>query len=148
MRSLLIEHAQQMRKQRKWLAQSLLVCQKIGVQATYSDDELGSFELLAGRYARGIDFLIRKLFRSIDAYEFENQGTLIDTVNHAHKRGLVDDIETLRLMKDIRNTIAHEYIEEHLQNVFDEVLEYTPILVSLIDRTLTYVETITQQEHS
>jgi hypothetical protein len=148
MTSLLIEHARQMHKQRNWLAQSLSECQKIGIQTTYSDTELGSFELLAGRYARGIDFLIRKLFRSIDAYEFESQGTLIDTVNHAHKRGLVDDIETLRLMKDIRNTIAHEYIEEHLQDVFDEVLEYTPILVALIDRTLAYVETITQQENS
>jgi len=52
--------------------------------------------------------------------EFENQGTLIDTVNHAHKRGLFDDIERLRVMKDIRNTIVYEYIEENLSDKLKE----------------------------
>ena len=61
-------------------------------------------------HSRGIDFLIRKIFRSLDAYEFENQGTLVDVVNNAHKRGLFSDIDEIRVMKDVRNTIAHEYI--------------------------------------
>jgi uncharacterized protein YutE (UPF0331/DUF86 family) len=143
MRAVLRDHIRQMRKQRDWLAHSYARSKAIGIQDVYSDEELETFELLTGRYARGIDFLIRKLFRSIDAYEFENQGTLIDTVNNAHKRGLVEEIETLRLMKDIRNTIAHEYIEEQLQEVFDEVLEYTPFLLEMMDRTLAYAEKAT-----
>ena len=65
------------------------------------------------------------MFRTLDEYEFENQGTLVDVVNNAHKRGLFEEVEVLRIMKDIRNTIVHEYIEDKLQDIFDEVIEYT-----------------------
>ena len=95
----------------------------------------------AAAYSRGIDFLIRKIFRTIDAYEFENQGTLVDVVNNAHKRGLFEDIDKLRVMQDVRNTIVHEYIEEALADVFDEVLEYSKELVSIINNTLYYIDT-------
>ena len=80
-------------------------------------------------------------FRTVDAYEFENQGTLVDVVNNAHKRGLFEDIDKLRIMKDVRNTIVHEYIEEALADVFDEVLEYSKELVSIINNTLYYIDT-------
>ncbi|HHH19288.1 MAG TPA: capsule biosynthesis protein [Campylobacterales bacterium] len=43
-------------------------------------------------------------------------------------------------MKDIRNTIVHEYIEEKLNEVFDEVLEYTKVLLQIVDNTLIYIE--------
>jgi uncharacterized protein with HEPN domain len=42
-------------------------------------------------------------------------------------------------MKDIRNTIAHEYIEDELVDVFDEVLEYTEKLIEIINTTLKYM---------
>ena len=75
----------------------------------------------------------------MDEYEFENQGTLVDVVNNAHKRGLFDDIEKLRLMKDVRNTVVHEYIEDELADIFDEVLEYTEDLINIINTTLKYI---------
>jgi uncharacterized protein with HEPN domain len=43
-------------------------------------------------------------------------------------------------MKDIRNTIAHEYIEDNLTEVFDEVLEYTKKLIEIINTTMKYIE--------
>jgi len=87
--------------------------------------------------------MIRKIFRTIDEYEFENQGTLVDVVNNAHKRGLFDDIDELRIMKDVRNTIVHEYIEDALVDVFDEVLLYAEKLIVMIENTLRYIETKT-----
>lgn len=75
-------------KQLFWIETSFNECKSIGINSEYSVEEFGKFETLCSRYSRGIDFLIRKLFRSIDEYEFENQGTLIDVVNNAHKRGL------------------------------------------------------------
>ena len=88
-----------------------------------------------------IDFLIRKIFRTLDEYEFENQGTLVDVVNNAHKRGLFENIEELRIMKDVRNTIVHEYIEDELVEIFDEVLEYSKRLIEIINNTLNYINT-------
>jgi len=63
-------------KQLFWIEISFDECSKIGIKTEYSVEEFGKFETLCSRYSRGIDFLIRKFFRTIDAYEFENQGTL------------------------------------------------------------------------
>jgi uncharacterized protein with HEPN domain len=43
-------------------------------------------------------------------------------------------------MKDLRNTIAHEYIEDELSEVFEEVLEYSANLLEIIDSTTLYIE--------
>ncbi|MBD3790525.1 MAG: capsule biosynthesis protein [Campylobacterales bacterium] len=45
-------------------------------------------------------------------------------------------------MKDIRNTIAHEYIEDQLKDIFDEVLEYSEKLIEIIRFTLKYMQNI------
>jgi hypothetical protein len=131
-----------LQKQLSWIQISFDECSKIGIKEEYSIEEFGKFETLCSRYSRGIDFLIRKIFRTLDEYEFENQGTLIDVVNNAHKRGLFEDIEELRIMKDVRNTIAHEYIEDNLVEVFDEVLQYCEKLIIIIENTLSYIEEI------
>lgn len=127
-------------KQLQWIEISYKECKQIGIKKEYSIEEFGKFETLCSRYSRGIDFLIRKIFRTLDEYEFENQGTLIDVVNNAHKRELFDDIDELRIMKDIRNTVVHEYIEDALVEVFEEVLQYTSILITIIKNTLNYIE--------
>lgn len=44
-------------------------------------------------------------------------------------------------MKDVRNTVVHEYIEDDLAEVFDEVLQYTETLILIIKNTLNYIET-------
>jgi len=129
-----------LQKQLTWLQLSVEECRAIEIKEQYSVEEFGRFEILCSRYSRGIDFLIRKIFRSIDAYEFENQGTLVDVVNNAHKRGLFEDIEELRIMKDVRNTIVHEYIEDALMEVFDEVLVYAEKLLVIIENTLAYID--------
>jgi len=129
-------------KQLFWIQISYKECLEIGIKDSYNVDEFGKFETLCSRYSRGIDFLIRKIFRTLDEYEFENQGTLVDVVNNAHKRGLFENIEELRLMKDIRNTVVHEYIEDALTETFDEVLIYTKILIQIINTTLKYMKNI------
>ncbi len=129
-------------KQLFWIQISYKECLEIGIKDSYNVDEFGKFETLCSRYPRGIDFLIRKIFRTLDEYEFENQGTLVDVVNNAHKRGLFENIEELRLMKDIRNTVVHEYIEDALTETFDEVLIYTKILIQIINTTLKYMKNI------
>ncbi len=135
-----------LQKQLFWIRISFDECSKIGIKKEYSIEEFGKFETLCSRYSRGIDFLIRKIFRTLDEYEFENQGTLVDVVNNAHKRGLFEDIEELRIMKDVRNTIAHEYIEDDLVEVFDEVFQYCEKLITIIETTLMYIEKISNDE--
>ncbi len=140
MKELLKQNFSLLRKQLNLLEKSYDKCTQIGLKENYNDEEFENFEVLCSRYGRGIDFLIRKVFRTIDMYEFENQGTLIDIVNNAHKRGLFDDIDKFRMMKDVRNSIAHEYIEENLIEFFDEVLEYSKELMEIMNNTLSYIQ--------
>ena len=43
-------------------------------------------------------------------------------------------------MKDVRNTIVHEYIEDDLVEVFEEVLQYSATLITIIKNSLNYIE--------
>ena len=138
------QDAELLKKQLTWLKLSCSECKNISIKENYTIDEFGKFEILCGRYSRGIDFLIRKIFRTIDEYEFENQGTLVDVVNNAHKRGLFENVEELRIMKDVRNTIVHEYVEDALADVFDEVLMYAQKLIIIIENTLAYIDSKTK----
>ncbi len=131
-----------LKKQLFWIDISYNECKIIGIKDEYSIEEFGKLETLCSRYSRGIDFLIRKIFRTLDEYEFENQGTLVDVVNNAHKRGLFENIDELRIMKDVRNSIVHEYIEDELTQIFEEVLEYTEKLIDIIQATLKYIEKV------
>ena len=108
MKEKLAQDLQLLEKQIRWLELSYQQCSSIGIKKQYSIEEFGYYETLCSRYIRGMDFLIRKIFRTLDEYEFENQGALIDEVNNAHKRNLFQDIDQLRQMKDMRNTIVHE----------------------------------------
>ncbi|WP_456431519.1 hypothetical protein [Nitratifractor sp.] len=144
-RELLLRDRELLKKQRFWIEVSYTECRAIGIKEVYTVEEFGKFETLCSRYGRGIDFLIRKIFRTLDIYEFETPGTLIDVVNRAHKRGLFEDIDQLRQMKDLRNTIVHEYIEEELSEQFEEVLKSTQTLLEIIDATLEYIDGILEQ---
>lgn len=134
----LLENIEALKKQLFWLQHSYDACKAIGAKQSYSVTEFDAFESLSSRFARSLDFLIRKVLRSLDAAEFEQQGTLIDVVNRAHKRGLFSDIEAIRTVKDSRNEIAYEYIDDDLQEIFDDLLQYTPFLIAFMENTISY----------
>jgi len=123
-----------------WLRRSYGICQEIGLKDDYSPDEFDKFETLTSRFARVSDIIIQKVFRSIDAVEFEEKGTLIDVVNRAHKRNLINSIDEIREIKDLRNEIAHEYIKELLIDVFQDSLKFTPKLFEIINKIKRYCE--------
>jgi len=136
----LLENRVLLEKQLFWLNHSFDEVQKVGLKSEYEVSEFDSYENLCSRFSRMIDFLVRKIFRSIDEVEFENQGTLIDTVNHAHKRGLFENIDVVRQIKDLRNEIAHEYIDDALQDLFEDIVKFTPVLIEMAETTLKYTQ--------
>jgi nitrate reductase NapAB chaperone NapD len=140
MKELLEEQIRLLQKQSEWLRISYEQCKSIGIKDAYTIDEFGYFETLCSRFSRSIDFTIRKFLRTLDAYEFENQGTLVDVINRAHKRNLFQNIDDIRTMKDIRNSIVHEYIEEELAATFNELLVYTPKLLDFMQNSLQYAK--------
>lgn len=125
-------------KQKFWLLRSYSECKELSGRGDYTPEEFDSLEILCGRFSRSIDFLVRKFFRTLDDTEFETQGTIIDVINNAHKRGIITDIDEIKTIRDIRNEIVHEYIDDDMINIFDDVISLTPAILEMIDRTLAY----------
>lgn len=120
------------------LSHSYTICKSIDISRTLSQDEDDDFEAYTSRFARFSDILLRKVFRTLDELEYENSGTIIDTTNRAHKRGLFDSVDAFGLMRDARNMIAHDYVDEKLQELQQLVLNFTPMLFDIFERTHQY----------
>ena len=128
----------QLKQAEKHLNTSYQRCQEIGLHGSHSEDHLIEFEALTGRFARLVDMLIHKLFRTIDTVELVDAGTLIDVMNRAEKRGFVDSALDLRALKDLRNDIAHEYLEKKLTILHKEVYQSVPKLFAIIAHSIAY----------
>lgn len=113
-RNNLIEIIEQLQEAAEHLKISLQRCSAIEPHAK-EENALIELEALTSRFARTIDMLVHKVYRSIDAVEFVEGGTLIDVMNRAEKRKLIDSVQEMRILKDLRNDIAHEYIAESIQ---------------------------------
>lgn len=139
----LIDVTNQVRQAARHLEASFERCKKVNFKQTLSEENLIEFEALTSRFARLVDICLHKLFRSIDKVELIDGGTLIDAVNRAEKRGLIESALTVRRLKDLRNDIAHEYISERLALLNEEVFNAVPKLLEMIAKSLKYSEKYT-----
>ena len=141
--AVLQQNLEGMRKSLAWLKRSHEKCSRIGTKQGYTEDEFDDFENMVSRYARTLDVILNKVFRSIDSVELEDGGTLLDVVNRAEKRGIVDSAERVRDLKDLRNDIVHEYETDDLPSLFLQTLEAAPELFAIAERTEKYCERFT-----
>jgi uncharacterized protein YutE (UPF0331/DUF86 family) len=126
----------------KRLKRSFDQCQMIGIKNQYSPDEFDAFENLTSRFARTCDFLINKVYRAIDTVELEESRTLIDILNKAEKRGLVNSVQEIREIKELRNVISHEYAGAKLIEIFKAVFNHTQALFELVNQAEKYSENL------
>jgi len=136
--AILLENLGAMQKSIAWLRRSREMCSRIGVKERTTADEFDDFENLVSRYARSLDVILNKVFRSIDAIELEDGGTLLDAVNRAEKRGIVESVKRVRDLMDLRNDIVHEYETDDLQSLFRQTLEATPDLFAIVEKVERY----------
>jgi uncharacterized protein YutE (UPF0331/DUF86 family) len=134
----LMEIVQQVAQAEKHLKISYKRCQKIGLKGPHTEEALIEFEALTGRFARLVDMLVHKLFRAIDAVELVDTGTLLDAINRAEKRGIIDLATDVRALKDLRNEIAHEYLAEKLTLLHQEVYNSAQKLFPMVDKSIAY----------
>lgn len=127
-RQILLENLALLDNSIHWLERSYEMCIRIDEKPVYSEEEFDTFENLTSRFGRTVDIIVNKVFRSIDIMEMEEKGSLIDSVNRAEKRGLIETADDIRLLKDIRNEIVHEYKTLDLIRLFQLVLNKTPQL--------------------
>lgn len=104
--------------------------------------QLESVEAFSSRFARTVDLLVNKVLRSLDRVEMKPEGTLLDVVNRAEKRGFVTSAADLREMKDVRNIIAHDYAGVKAAEIFAYCREQKPVLDAICARVAEQVRQV------
>lgn len=114
-------------------------CSKIGIKKEYSQKELDVFENLASRFARLNDIILQKILRSIHSIDLDDANTLRDSINLAEKKDLIEDAVEMIEMRELRNSIVHEYIPEVVKNIFIKSMELTPSLLKNVELINQYL---------
>ncbi len=121
------------------LKHSLQRCNKIGIKPNYSLEELDQFESLTSRFARTSDIYTHKIMRGVILILREEANTFIDRANLFEKLE-ISNAEDLKLIRDLRNEISHEYRVDDITEIFEAVVEYCDKLIEVIQRTKAYLE--------
>ena len=113
-------------------------CHRIPIKTGFDNETMERFEALTARFARLSDIMIQKVFRTLNAIDLEDRGTVRDRINRAEKRGIIDSADDFIEIRMVRNEIAHEYKSETILEIFERVLALTPCLVKAVERIETY----------
>ncbi|MEO8436629.1 MAG: hypothetical protein ABI596_17155 [Pyrinomonadaceae bacterium] len=134
---ILISNLADLTRMSAWLEESYNRCRLIDAGQVHSAEHAEAVEAFTSRFARTIDLLANKVLRALDLVELEPSGSLLDVLNRAEARALVDSSERLREMKNLRNT-AHDYVGEKLPETFAACVEFAPQLLAVAKRVQDY----------
>lgn len=101
--------------------------------------ERESCEALTSRFARLNDFLVQRVFRTLDQIELVDEGTVLDRLQRAEARRLIDRAERWRELRLLRNAITHDYLIESADRVLTESLEAAAELLAAVEAVVAYV---------
>jgi uncharacterized protein YutE (UPF0331/DUF86 family) len=104
----------------------------------YTEEQLIELEALTSRFARLSDLLIQKTFKTIDRLDANSPGTVRDRIMQAEKKGLISDADTLMEIRNVRNTIAHEYESIDLKEMFLFIFRHSSFLIEILDNCKKY----------
>jgi uncharacterized protein YutE (UPF0331/DUF86 family) len=90
------------------------------------------------RFARTSDILISKVVKTLLILLQEMPKTVIDTANFLEKLGIVAEAEQLLLIRELRNTIAHDYVVENPKELFKQVMKMVTGLKLIAGHTKDY----------
>jgi len=113
-------------------------CKGISPLTGYSENELIELEAFTGRFARLCDLITQKLLKTIERLDSETPGTVRDRINNAEKKGIVPSAEKLLEIRDVSNTIAHDYEGESFAAIISFAVSNTPLLLSINDLAKEY----------
>jgi len=117
----------------EYLEYSYNKVQKNSLALDAKDPEtLETLEALVSRFARVADIFVAKYLRT---YALSGdpgyQGTLVDTIYFAEKKGLIESAKNWIAIRELRNKIALEYASRNLSNIFRQVIDQTPIVLKI-----------------
>ena len=108
-------------------------CRRLSVKDGLDNETMERFEALTARFARLSDIMIQKVFRTLDALDLDDRGTVRDRINRAEKRGVIESADDFVDIRMVRNEIAHEYKRQTILEIFERVLALSPPLMNAVE---------------
>ena len=117
---LIQKHAEKLKKAIQHLKYSF---EKIQILSTdvlkLTEEQLAEWESFVSRFSRASDlFFVKYLRTKILIQDPGFSGSFIDSLNQAEKLNFIDHADPWLEMRDLRNRAAHEYDDEHLEELF------------------------------
>jgi hypothetical protein len=103
-------------------------CLKIKLKDQFTLKELDAFENLTSRFARLSDIVIQKVIKTIHAINLDDIATVRDSINVAEKMNLIKSARVMIEIRELRNSIVHEYMPDVIKSIFISILRLTPHL--------------------
>lgn len=110
------------------------------LKAPFDLEQQESVEALAARFARLIDIMLQKVWKTVEKIELDEQPTTKDRILAAEKKQIVESASLVIQAKQLRNQIAHDYAGEELEIIFSQLLQFAPTILLAWTNTKKYIQ--------
>ena len=121
------------------LEKSVAKCGSLTPSPRQSFEEEESFDALTSKFARTSDMLTQKILKTAVLILREEAPTFIDRMNLCEKLGVIPSARELIEVRDLRNTIAHEYAADNLMEIYADTVKLSPSLLAAVTAATTFV---------
>jgi uncharacterized protein YutE (UPF0331/DUF86 family) len=110
------------------------------LKAPFDLEQQEGVEALAARFARLIDIMLQKVWKTIEKIELDEQPTTKDRILVAEKKQIIENASLVIQAKQLRNQIAHDYAGEELEIIFSQLLQFVPAILLAWTNTKKYIQ--------
>ncbi len=128
-----------------YLAASIERSSGLAGRSDLGAEELERLESMASRFARLSDLLVQRVMRSVDDLELISEGSLLDRIQRAEKRGWVQNAHDLVRIRELRNLVAHEYAADRMAEIYAGIARLTPSLLAVVPKVRAYVDDLAKR---
>lgn len=109
-------------------------------RADLGPDELERLEAMASRFARLSDLLIQRVMRLVDDLELMPEGSILDRIQRAEKRGSVQSAAELVRIRELRNLVAYDYAADRMAEIYAGIAGLAPVLLAIVPKVKAHAE--------
>jgi hypothetical protein len=121
---------------------SLVKCRDLDFSSPISFEIEESLDALSSKFSRLSDIYTQKILKTIVFLLREDAPTFLDRVNLCEKLGIIPSADEIIAIRDLRNTIAHEYLHENLIEIYMEIIRLSDsLLTAILETEKFYIKT-------
>jgi hypothetical protein len=140
LRNLLRTELESLERSASSLQRSMAKCSQLTPSPRQSFEDEESFDALTSKFARCSDILTQKVLKTLVFILREDAPTFVDRMNLCEKLGAIPSAKSLIEIRDLRNTIAHEYAVDDLLELYADTLKLCPQLIEAAKSAEIFVE--------